>query len=62
MPKVEFIEPDLARWTFESADPATHEAEFKYWRGWFGFEESDWPHRIDGQVWLVRKGGQGQAS
>lgn len=57
MPKVEFIEPDLARWTFESADRATQEAEFTYWRGYFGFEEVDRPHRMDGRIWLVRRRG-----
>lgn len=48
-PKVEFIEPDLARWTFESADPTTQEGEFTFWRGYFGFEETDWPHHLDGR-------------
>lgn len=54
-PKVEFLEPDFARWTFLTDDPAMQRAQFNYWRGWFGFEEEDEPHSIEGRVWLVRR-------
>ncbi|KQW81079.1 hypothetical protein ASC89_04405 [Devosia sp. Root413D1] len=57
MPTVEFLEPDFARWTFLTDDPALQRAQFNYWRGWFGFEETDEPHSIEGRVWLVRRNG-----
>ena len=54
-PHVEFLEPDFARWTFPTDDPALQRVQFNYWRGWFGFEEEDEPHSIEGKVWLVRR-------
>jgi hypothetical protein len=54
-PKVEFLEPDFARWTFASTDRDVQQAEFNYWRGWFGLEEEDEPHSMEGRVWLVRR-------
>lgn len=54
-PWVEFIYENLARWTFASTDRATQDAEFRYWRGYFGFEEDDEPDEVRGNVWLVRK-------
>lgn len=54
-PVVEWLDPfKLARWTFATADRPTQEAEFRYWRGWFGFEEDDEPERIEGRVWYTR--------
>lgn len=55
MPKVEFVEPDLARWTFTSADREVQNLEFRYWCGWFGFDENDEPHEVDGLTWMVRR-------
>ena len=55
VPTVEFLEPDFAQWTFPTDDPAIQRLQFNYWRGWFGFEEGDEPHAIDGRVWLVRR-------
>lgn len=52
-PKVEFIEKDLARWTFASLDLSTQEAEFSLWCGWFGFDEDDQPIEVEGFTWLV---------
>lgn len=53
-PVVEFLEPDFARWTFRTDDPALQCSQ-NYWRGWYGFEEEDEPHSIEGRVWLVRR-------
>ena len=58
MPKVEFIEPDLARWTFTSTDRAVQQVEFSYWCGWFGFDEADRPHHVESDVWLIRPQGR----
>lgn len=55
IPKVEFIEPDLARWTFTSTDRGVQEAEFSHWCGWFGFDETDRPSEVTGDNWLVRR-------
>ncbi|MDB5540575.1 MAG: hypothetical protein JWQ89_2302 [Devosia sp.] len=59
MPKVEFLDEGktLARWTFASADLAAQRAEFNHWLGWFGFDEGDQPHAVEGNTWLVRKHG-----
>jgi hypothetical protein len=59
MPKVEFLDGNktIARWTFTSADRASQEAEFNHWLGWFGFDEADRPHEVEGNGWLVRKRG-----
>lgn len=55
MPKVEFIEPDIARWTFTCADRELQQAEFSYWCGWFSFDEDDRPSEVRGIEWLVRR-------
>lgn len=55
MPKVESIDPNLTRWTFTSLDPEVQRAQFEYWRGWFGFDETDQPIEVEGHVWLVRR-------
>ena len=53
MPRVEFVEENLARWTFATADRKVQEREFDYWGGWFGFDETDGPHEVGGNVWFV---------
>ncbi len=55
MPKVDYIEPSLQRWTFASDDPEVQEREFWRWLGWFALEEADRPHSKEGRVWLVRR-------
>jgi hypothetical protein len=55
-PKVEFIAPDLVRWTSANKDRRVQDAEFTYWCGWFGLDESDRPYQVDGNVWLIHKG------
>ena len=55
MPKVEFVEPDLARWTFTTDEGDVQQIEFSHWCGWFGFDEDDLPHRVDVAVWLIRR-------
>lgn len=55
MPRVEFIDQSLARWTFADPDPKAQNREFGYWRGYFGFDEEDEPHEVGGNVWFVRK-------
>ena len=59
MPRVEFIAKDFARWTFTSADRATQDAEFHFWRGYFGFEEDNKPEEVGGSVWFVRRRASG---
>jgi hypothetical protein len=55
MPRVEFIEHNLARWTFATSDRTIQAREFEYWRGWFGFDETDEPDEVGGDVWFVRQ-------
>lgn len=55
MPRVEFIDQSVARWTFADTDLKAQKREFAYWRGWFGFDEIDEPHEVGGNVWFVRK-------
>jgi hypothetical protein len=44
-----------ARWTFDTDDRAEQQRQFDYWCGWFGFDESDEPERVEGQTWVVRQ-------
>lgn len=55
MPKVEYPEAGVQRWTFASDDPEIQRAEFRYWLGWFGIEEEVEPFSIEGRVWLVSR-------
>lgn len=54
-PRVQWIEPHrYAQWTFDTDDRDEQQRQFNCWCGWFGFDETDEPERVDGSVWLVR--------
>lgn len=54
MPRVEYPEPGVQRWTFASTDPTERRKEYRYWLGWFGLDEEDEPFEQNEAFWLVR--------
>lgn len=54
-PVVQHLPDGDWKWTFASADRAEQQRDFSYWCGWFGFEEDEEPHVVDGKTWLIRR-------
>lgn len=56
-PLVKLISPveNVYRWTFSTGDREIQDREFGYWKGWFGFDEDEQPHEVNGKVWLIRR-------
>lgn len=60
-PSIEWLdlEKTHARLTFDTIDRAEQDDQFQTWCGWFGLDELDTPYEVNGNKWLIRKGGNG---